>query len=249
MSPKTLSFIFGKSPNKILAFHGFGQDAHVFEGLKGKEVHSFDLWFHGHVEKIDREDATKEKWERAIEAYLDEKKLKKFSVIAFSIGAKPALSLVDKHPETVEKLILIAPDGIRVNFWYKLATGIGSPLFRYFIANPSPIQKTLLFLKKISFISSQTFKLANQQSKNQALLQRVYDTWMGYKSFKFDFKELAKKCNSNKIEVQFVLGEKDSIITRRHIQPFYKYLKNPSLVYLPTNHALLLKKYIQKIDS
>lgn len=56
--------------------------------------------------------STKEYGDHLIQ-FLDDKKIKEFSLLGHSFGGKVALSLALKVPERVKKLILIAPSGLR----------------------------------------------------------------------------------------------------------------------------------------
>ncbi len=53
---------------------------------------------------------------------LEEKKIRRFSLLGHSFGGKVALSIALKYPERVEKLVLIAPSGLRAKrtFWKRL---------------------------------------------------------------------------------------------------------------------------------
>jgi pimeloyl-ACP methyl ester carboxylesterase len=128
----------------MLAFHGYGQDAQVFHEIStyltnGYTVYSFDLFFHGRSTwNKTKGEFSKNELETIFNMFLGKENISEFSVMAFSLGGKTALCLAELYPEKIEKLILIAPDGIKTSFWYNLATYPGPirSLFRYIIFSP-----------------------------------------------------------------------------------------------------------------
>src|SRR6266487_4172329 len=114
----TISYYrFGSGPNVAICFHGYGEDASTFvflEKFAGDQYSfiSIDLPFHGktvwneglnfiHTELVE------------IIKEISELKNQKLSIIGFSLGGRIVLSLYQAMPEQIEKLILLAPDGLK----------------------------------------------------------------------------------------------------------------------------------------
>ena len=87
----------------------------------------------------------------------------KLTLIGFSLGGRMALSFLQANPEKVEKLILLAPDGLKVNFWYWLATQtcLGNKFFAFTLKT----SRLVLWLSKIDeqtkLVNASIFKFVN----------------------------------------------------------------------------------------
>jgi pimeloyl-ACP methyl ester carboxylesterase len=82
------------------------------------------------------------------------------TLLGFSLGARIALTLYEANPEKVERLVLLAPDGLKVNFWYWLATQtwIGNKLFACTMQHPGWFLLFLKLLNKLKLVNSSIFK-------------------------------------------------------------------------------------------
>lgn len=119
---------YGSGPRVVLAFHGYGQgEGHwrTMVGVLGPEVtvYAIDLFYHGRS-RLAKADAplTKSRLGELLGDFLRAQGIGQFSLLAFSMGAKFALTAVEAFPDQVEQVWLIAPDGLQRQFWYSLAT-------------------------------------------------------------------------------------------------------------------------------
>ena len=64
--------------------------------------------------------------------------LKTFYLLGYSMGGRIALRLLQQIPKQIEKVVLLAPDGLHKNFWYRFATHtiVGRNLFYKSMKNP-----------------------------------------------------------------------------------------------------------------
>ena len=117
---------FGTGPKTLIAFHGFGQDANIFKAytpqLNAYTVYSFDLFFHGQSIWNAKHRLTHHLWAALFKEFLKYQNIAGFDVIAYSLGGRFALSLFRAYPNQISSLTLIAPDGLRPHFWYRMAT-------------------------------------------------------------------------------------------------------------------------------
>jgi len=86
-----------------------------------------------------------------------------FALMGYSLGARVALSIYEKIPSQVEKIILLAPDGLKVNFWYWLSTQtrIGNQLFAFTMKHPGWFFGFLKGLNKLKLVNASIFKFVN----------------------------------------------------------------------------------------
>src|SRR6185369_8313514 len=97
----------------------------------------------------------------------------------FSVGAKFVLATVELFPERINKIVLLAPDGIKNNFWYSLATGTSlmRSLFRSLILKPKRLQTLIKLLKFFHFENKNLLRFAEFQLGTEERRQRVYNSW------------------------------------------------------------------------
>src|SRR5215831_6094071 len=138
---------FGHGPKFAFCFHGYGEDAGSFQFLEkyaGAQYSFFalDLPFHGLTDWKDGYNCTSDDIRKIIfeivaqnTPHVEEVRL---TLIGFSLGGRVALALYEKIPSRVERLVLLASDGLKVNFWYWLATQnwAGNKLFAFTMKHP-----------------------------------------------------------------------------------------------------------------
>src|SRR5690606_39104218 len=118
----------GNGKHPLLVFHGFGQDHTLYvpllRSLSAKyTLYIVDLFFHGKSEWNEGErPLEKSAWAGIMKVLLQEQNISRFSILAYSLGGKFALAMLEEFPDRIEKLFLVAPDGIKTSFWYSMAT-------------------------------------------------------------------------------------------------------------------------------
>lgn len=241
---------FGLGENIFIAFHGFGQTGGVFKDIAealGKEatLYSFDLPFHGHSQwKAGESPLLKEHWEEIFGRFLEESGIRKFTVIGFSLGGKLALTTIEKFPSYIKQAILIAPDGIKTNFWYGLATYpvVLRKYFRSIIIRPNSFFRMMTVMNRLRLMDKGVLRFAASQMDTVKKRRKVYYTWVIFRKLAFDLKKLASIINKQEIPVLVYIGTYDKIITPVKTQRFLKILKNSELKLLKTGHNSILKK-------
>src|SRR5438552_14687033 len=140
---------FGSGLNVVICFHGYGEDAASFgllEKFAGNQYSfiSIDLPFHGKTVWNEGLNFTHKDLLEILKEILSQTNRQpavsneKLSIMGFSLGGRIVLSLYQAMPGQIEKLILLAPDGLKVNFWYWLATQtwFGNKLFYFTMKHP-----------------------------------------------------------------------------------------------------------------
>lgn len=239
---------FGKGEKALLFFHGFGQTSAHFRELEevfGEEytIYSFDLFYHGKSFWHERDKPlTKAFWSAMLEDFLKKNSIGKFSLLGFSMGGKFVLATLESMPERIEKITLIAPDGVKTSFWYSLATYPGwiQGFFRKIIINPSLYYKLINFLKFLRLIDKGIVRFANTQMLTREQRRRVYYSWVVFKELQFDMKAISGLINKHQIETEMFLGAYDKIITRKNMYGLLRGVKAHRLHMLQTGHSALI---------
>lgn len=240
--------VYGSGPLPVLAFHGYGQSAghwcHVAALLEGQvTVYAFDLFYHGRS-RLAKADApiSKKRLAELLTQFLAEQNIDTFGLMAFSMGAKFALTLVEAMPERVAHLWLVAPDGIRTQFWYSLATYppwmrgvLGRAVLR-----PQRLLNLIDALGQRRIVDSGLVRFAQWQLDSREKRLRVYRSWTGFRQLTFDTRRLARLLNQRPTPVTFFLGKHDRVIPHAGLREFIASLRAAHPVLLDAGHAGLL---------
>ena len=240
---------FGKGKKIFLAFHGFAQNKYVFRNFitalgKDAKIYSFDLFMHGQSVWADKnKKLSKEDWNKIIEKFLQSHEINNFSLLAFSMGGKFALSILENLPRKINQVILIAPDGIKTNFWYNLATlpGWTGNLFKNMVINPIKFQRFARLFQKLKIVDKGLVRFSEGQLKTREQRLRVYYSWIVFSLFRFNIKNIADIINHYNIDLALFIGQHDKIITEKNILFFNKMLKRPGLILLNSGHNSLIE--------
>ena len=223
----TLHFTtLGTGPQTLLMFHGFGQDNNSFYTLSAAisqpyTAYVFDLYFHGQSRWGHGETPIeKAHWKETMQAFLAQNEIDRFSLAGFSLGGKFALATVEAFPEKVENIILLAPDGIKTNFWYSLATYpvLFRKIFKSMIHHPERFQSIIKMLHAWNLMDNGVLKFAEFQMNTEEKRKRVYYSWVVFRHLKFDVDKIAALLNRYKIPVTLVVGQYDRVIKPKSME-------------------------------
>ena len=240
---------YGEGKKVLLCFHGFGQTSSHFheleEVLKDEyKIYNFDLFYHGQSFWHQKDTpVSKEHWALLIGRFLKEKNVDRFSLMGFSMGAKFVLSVFESFPDKVEKIILIAPDGIKTSFWYNLATypvGVRS-FFRRIILRPGLYFSIVKFLRFFRIVDAGVLRFANTQMVTKEQRRRVYYSWIVFKELKFDMNKIAALVIRHHVKLEMFLGIHDKVITGKNMNILLHKLNQYDMHLLESGHSNLIK--------
>ncbi|MDQ3392650.1 MAG: alpha/beta hydrolase [Bacteroidota bacterium] len=238
----------GKGNKVLLAFHGFGQSKqhfiHFSQPLRDTyTIYSFDLFYHGMSFWHEKEKPMKKQfWTNLLNEFFKVEGIKTCSLAGYSMGGKFALATLEAFPEKIEKLILIAPDGIKTSFWYSLATYPSwiRRFFRSLIVNPKPFHLMVDSMSKIGLMDKGIIKFASSQMNTRGKRRRVYYTWVVFRLLKFDMELIASLVNKHNIGLEMFLGKYDKVIILKNMQRLLKKTKKYDLHILECGHNTLI---------
>jgi pimeloyl-ACP methyl ester carboxylesterase len=220
----------------IIMIHGFGSSLQTWEPwarlLDTKfRVVRFDLPGSGLSSPDPRGDYTDARTISIILALMDRLGVAKASLIGNSIGGRIAWTFAAEHPDRVDKLVLISPDGFASpGFEYGHAPKVPATLglMRYVL--PKALLRASLkpAYGDPSALTEQTvaryYDLMLAPGVRQALLSRMKETVL------VDPKPLLKRI---KAPVLLLWGERDGMIPFSNAQAYLQNLPNARLVGLP----------------
>lgn len=239
---------YGNGKNILICFHGYGQSsahfAHLEEALKNDyTIYSFDLFYHGQSFWHEKDKPiSKEFWEELISRFVNQKKIDRFDVLGFSMGGKFAMATLEKFYKRIDKLILVAPDGIKINFWYRFATSskLMRKIFRRVIMKPDLYISLIRFLAGARILNKKVVRFADSQMATRQQRRKAYYSWVVFRDLKFRMEDIAEILNHNSIKLEMFLGEYDRIITQQNMKGLLDILDDYQITVLPSGHSTLL---------
>jgi len=247
----------GKGKQLLIAFHGYSDSSHSFDFLEDHIEDDFtfiavDIPFHGKtdwkegltfepVELIEIIDAISKGFPQMHS---------KIYLLGFSMGGRIALSLLQMIPAKIDKIILLAPDGLHISKWYWLATqtGLGNALFRFTMKYPGWFFGMMHIGAKIKLISPGVYKFSLSSLHDKELRESLYIRWTAMRRFTTNFKKIKTLVSINKIPMRLIYGEYDHIIRKQGGQKFRIGIEAYChLLILPCGHHILQEKNLQAI--
>lgn len=252
---------FGSGPKTAICFHGYGEDAAIFEfwakyAGNTYTFYSIDLPFHGKTEWKEGLTFTDRDLQQIIKEILEQNNLKlqtlnlKLTLLGFSLGGRAALGLCQVIPEKIEKLVLLAPDGLKVNFWYWLSTQtwLGNKFLRLTMKHPGWFFVFLKMLNKLKLVNASIFKFVNHYIGNAEVRQLLYARWTTFRKLKPDLKLIKSIIRKNDIQVRLVYGKYDRIILSSVGERFKSGMEeNCTLSVIHSGHQVMHEKHINEL--
>jgi pimeloyl-ACP methyl ester carboxylesterase len=249
-------YFFGEGDKYLFCFHGYGEDGRSFEFLKnflGNEytLIAMDLPFHGKTTWNEGLLMSPQDLINILDLITSSKGTEnKISLLGFSLGGRIALHLLQTIPSLIEKVVLIAPDGLHVNFWYSLGTQtiIGNKLFAYTMKKPGWFAKLVNFGNKIKLLSSSIVRFTHYYLDDEQERFLLYQRWTTMRKFKPNVYLVRKAIEKYKINVRVLFGSYDRIILSKR-SSFFKNDPHVKIKVIEAGHMLLSKKYAEDIAS
>lgn len=179
----------GHGPVHVIAFHGYGGSTNdfnpLFPALAEKiTLHAFDIWFNGHSrwpsERPVSEPLRPEELRDLMRAYMDEHGIGYAYYMGFSLGGRLAMSLAEQLSERSYGAILLAPDGLVRNPWYRWLSrfGWGRALYKRFQDRPGRWFAALTALHRVGLVTDKRYGFLKHHTEDRPRRQLVHDVWL-----------------------------------------------------------------------
>jgi pimeloyl-ACP methyl ester carboxylesterase len=250
-SPMDLAFTkLGHGPTPLLAFHGIGQNGRscfeAFAPSVGKHytVYAFDLPFHGSNADFPFQPVSKAFLKKAIIKFLAQENIQHFDVVGFSMGGRFAIGTLEAFADRIDRLYLIAPDGITENPLFNLATRYSVPrsVFRWSMQHPAPFFNAIKVLEKVGLLNKSIVRFTEQVLDTPEKRNSLYKSWIAFSSLWFDIPLLYHLAMENKVIVTLFTGKYDKLLKPEHAAPLADLLPENQNIILKSGHAQLVEQ-------
>ena len=250
--------VFGTGNKLLICFHGYGENGKTFEPLEKKLGNEYtlvaiDFPFHGETKWNEGLLMTPNDLSNILSIILQQIEIAKdrslkYSVVAFSLGGRVALHLLQSTPAQIERMVLIAPDGLHQNFWYWLATqtSVGNKLFAHTMKRPAWLFALTSFGYKLRLLNKSITRIIHyylDDGKGRLLL---YERWTTMRKFTPEKRAIANAINNYQIPVRFLFGSYDRIILGKRSK-FLERNQYVKIKIIDAGHQLLREKFAEDI--
>lgn len=248
---------WGNGPQLVLCLHGYGESAAHFAFLQqlgpSYTVAAIDLPYHGNTIWQESGKLQPRELLTIIKSLLQQLQQgnttlqDKIILLGYSLGGRIALSLYEEYPESFKKLVLLAPDGLKLNRWYWLATQtwLGNRLFRFTMKHPGWFFTMLKLLNRVGMVNTSIFKFVNFYIGDTTIRELLYRRWTALAAFRPRLEKVHRLVKENNTQVRLVYGQYDKIIVPVVGERFIKTIPAQGRMrVIPSGHRLLEEKWL-----
>jgi len=253
---------YGEGEKPVLAFHGFNRplsDMALFLPVlqKNEYLISIHLFDHGNSSwpedlKI-QHGISLELFQELVLAFMKNLNISSYSLIGYSLGGKVALTLYQLQIQKIDKILLLAPDGLYINPIYKLVSGTsaGRSMYRKLAKNPRPILAITNLLHKLKLIHPKLHRFVHVHmgtERQESDRWRIYHTWLLFKHFRPNLELIISLSKRHSGNLYVIMGANDSVIKPKYGKKLLKSgLDKNNLHFVNQGHQLLTKETIDYI--
>ena len=248
---------FGAGQKIILCLHGYGESEASFHFLENYvspdyTVIAMDFPFHGKTQWNEGLTFSTADLLAITEALLAKhgQGTNRVTLLGYSMGGRVALQLLQTIPEKIEKTILLAPDGLKVNFWYWLSTQtyIGNRLFGYTMKHPAWFFWLLQTGNRLKLINQSVLKFTRYYIHDTTIRRLLYERWTCMRAIKPDLAFVKTLIRAHRLPVRLLYGQYDRIIRHERGEKFRTGIESfCTLHIIQTGHQVLQEKHVNQI--
>lgn len=242
----------GSGNHALFCFHGYGESEHSYHFLEniipaGYLLIAIDMPYHGNTQWKEGMNFSLDDLLQILTAIQQALRIdnNNFSMIGYSMGGRVALSILEKKASAISKVVLVAPDGLKLNFWYWLATqtSIGNKIFAATINNPSWFLGMLKLLNRVKLVNQSIYKFVEYFLHDAQKRKLLYLRWTCLRKLRPDLHKVKQQVRQFELPVHLIYGKHDRIILPIRGEKFQKGIeKYCSIDIIESGHQLLQHK-------
>jgi len=256
--------LYGNGGKVVFCFHGYGEDSKSFACLAEKlgrdhTLVAMDMPFHGETDW--HEGLTFQPGEliaimrqilqtlQPVNQSTDQPFSQQINLLGFSMGGRIALQLMQLIPGNIERAVLVAPDGLHKNPWYRFSTQtyIGNKIFKRVMYKPDRIFWLLDTGGKLKLAHPSVIKVAHYYLDDAQERIKLYCRWTTLRKFKPNLPLIKRLIAQYGIPVRFLFGRYDGIIVSEKANIFKADTSNVQVHIIEAGHRLMQEKYSDEI--
>lgn len=212
-------------------------------------IYAFSFFHHGNSvypkDRIHQNTLRPEELIEIFDAFLKEKNIERFSLMGYSMGAKISFQLLQHFENRIDKITLLAPDGIYTNFWYSFTSKnkIGNLLYRRIIKDPENLFGAMKLLRHFNLLNDKLYRFVRGNLETKGKREQVYTVWMTLRHIEPSAKKSAEIILQNNIETVLIFGKYDRVITASIGEKFNQKLSGKAkLIIAESGHNLIISR-------
>lgn len=253
--------MLGTGSEFLVAFHGMGREADdfkIFENTLGKKytIIAVNLFHHGNSiypdHRLFENQISKKEFVELVTILLEKWNIGKFSVMGYSLGARVALSCVELLDNRINRIILIAPDGLKKSYYNRFVTNtkFGKRYIKWLVNHPEA------FFRRVNKLHA--YKIINNRSKRMIVFHfETHEKRLlmrnAISTFKYivpNLSQVVEHINKNKIELLMIFGKHDFIIPVKLGVQFLKRIKtNRKMHVIDASHNILTENASKQLSD
>jgi hypothetical protein len=167
----------------------------------------------------------------------------------YSLGGRVCLTIIECMPARVDKVALIATDGLTINFYYYFLTRtyIGKRLFRKMLQKPGLFFSVVNWLKKRNLVNAGRHRFMMNFLQSEASRKFLLQVWSGLSDIIPSPTKLKRLIMQYRIPVSIFMGAYDKIIPPALGRNFKSGLDTVQLYVLEKGHLVFDHENAQQI--
>ena len=244
----------GHGPELCICFHGYNQAGGHFQFLeaRGGKQYTFiclDMPVHGDTRWNEDRPITPLDLLRIRDAALLAQGLSPdlpYKLIGFSMGGRIALSFYQADPSRVRKMVLVAPDGLKRNFWFwsSTQTKLGNRLFRFMMHHAGGFERFMGMTRKFRLAKPGLQRFVEVYIAEPRARELVYQRWTILRRLTIRRFSIRRLLRATQTPVHLIYGEHDRVIPVAGGTRFAERMKPlVTITVLDAGHYLLQSAY------
>lgn len=236
---------FGHGEQLLVALHGFGDRARLFaileQALTEKyTVVAFDLPFHGQTE-WPRDTFLKTDLTGIIRHILGREGKERFCLMGFSFGARLAQAMLPDFLPQLDKLYLLAPDGIHTK---GMSTAVRTPLWirrllGRILKKPQWFLRLLHLGNRLGLVPGLIVHFLSFNLTRPERFRRTFGCWYALDSFYLRRTNIKAIWRESGLPVDIYFGTKDEMIQYKTVKKMVEGVPNVRIYLMDAGHRLI----------
>lgn len=230
----------------LIAFHGYGNSAALFTPVARAVCSeyttvSLDLPHHGASQWEGEDPWHPDELCAMVRSLMKAYGVQKVSLVCFSIGGRPGLILVERCPELIESVVLIAADGLVPNYFYRFVTNnyVGKKIFHHFLERPDKYMRLVDVFVRYKWINASRKRFVSYYVDTPAARGLLRKVWPNLRLMVPDLKTVKKNISSYRIRTYLFMGRHDKVIPLMHARSFMAGTQEVTLQVLEKGHRIM----------